>query len=107
MHSHSRFDLESHHILVAFGNKSVHLFFRKSERVAHLHACSCVVLEILYFCALSLEFFWRVECYVCFPVLKQLVDIFLVYVSALALSVGSVVTTEGYTLVEFYSEPFE
>ena len=107
MHSHSRFYLESHHILVALGYKSFNLLLGKSERVAHLHSSARIILEILYLTALGLQFLGSVECYIRLAGIEQLVHIFLVDVATFALSVRPVVASKGYTLVKLYTEPFE
>ena len=107
MYSHSRLNLEPHHILVALADESLHFLLGQSERVAHLHTCVGVILEVLDFPAFCLQFLGRVECDVCLAGIKQLVNILFIYVAAFALSVWPVVSSEGNTLVEFYAEPLE
>ena len=100
MNYHSRLNLESHHILITLGNKSLHLLLRKGKRIAHLHTCMGIILEILYLATLCLQLFGRVEGDVCLAAFKQLVNILLVYVAAFALSVWAVVSAERHTLVK-------
>ena len=101
------FDFEPNDILLSVFNKRIGFLFRHCQRVSHLHTCVCVVLEVFYFFAFSFQFLGCVEGDVSFSFRKQLVNVFLIYMSAFALSVWAVFSAYAYAFVEFYSEPFK
>ena len=103
----SRLYHEADGVLFAVGNHLLHLLGGDGQGVAHLHTCVGVVLEVLHLVALLLQLFRRVEGIVGLSGVEQLPDVFLVYITALALPVGTTVSTEADTFIEFYSEPFE
>ena len=53
--------LEAYYVLLAVGDTTLHFLLRQCERVGHLAACACVVLEVLYLGTLSLKLLGRVE----------------------------------------------
>ena len=103
----ARLDEETDHILLAFCDERVHFFLAERQRVAHLHSCACIVLEVLYFSAFRIEFLGRIEGDVGLAAFEELLNILLVNVATLALAIRSVVATEAHTLVELDAEPFE
>ena len=107
MHVNARLYQETHHILFAVGDTLLHLFARESERVGHLKTCVGVVLEVLYLRTLCLELLWSVKSDVCLAAVKQFLHIFFIYVAALALTVGSMLSAERHTFVKCYAEPLK
>ena len=57
----ARLHLEANHVLLAVGDATLHFLLRQCERVVHLAACACVVLEVLNLGTLSLKLLGRVE----------------------------------------------
>ena len=57
----ARLHLEAYYVLLAVGDATLHFLLRQCERVGHLTACACVVLEVLYLGTLSLKLLGRVE----------------------------------------------
>ena len=74
-HVASWFNLEAHHIVGAGVDEFLHFLGRKRERVAHTHTSGCVVLEVLDFATLCVEFFGGVECDIRLAVVEQLLHI--------------------------------
>ncbi len=103
----SRLYHEADGVLFAVDNHLLHLLGGDGQGVAHLQTCVGIVLEVLHLVALLLQLFRRVEGIVGLSGVEQLPDVFLVYITALALPVGTAVATEADTFIEFYSEPFE
>ena len=103
----ARLHLEAYGILHTVVDELSPLLFGQSQRVAHLHACGSVVLEVLHLGALCLQLFGCVEGIVSLAGLKQLVDVFLVDLAALALTVRTVASTEADAFVKLDSEPSE
>ena len=103
----SRFYLETNNVLFAIVYHSFNFLFGKCERVAHLHSCTGIILEVCNFVPFSFQFFWSVECYVCFPLVQELVYISFIDVTAFALAVRAMLSAESYTLVELNSQPME
>lgn len=101
------FDFETYDILVAACNALLHFFCRKGERVAHIAASGCVVLEVGSGFASCVEFFGRIEGNVRFSFSEELIYVFLVDFSAFALTVGAFVSSETYAFIEVDAEPFE
>ena len=92
---------EAHHILLSVGNQFIHLFLRQCQGVAHHTTGMGIVLEILDLGTLSLQFLGGIESDIRLTISQQLVYIFLIDMSALTLSVRTILAAEGYTLVEF------
>ena len=109
VHNHvpSRLNQEANHILLAFRNQLLDLFFGESQRVAHLHSGACIVLEILYLSAFGIEFLGCIKGDVGLAVVEKLVNILLVDVPALALAIRPLIASEAHTLVKFDAQPFE
>ena len=107
MHFDARFNHETHYILLAVVDATLHFFLREGERVGHLHTCLGIVLEILNLRTLSFKLLRSVECYVSLAVGKKLVDIFLIYGATLTLTIRAVVATERHSLVKLDTEPTE
>lgn len=103
----ARLHLEAYGILHTVVDELSPLLFGQSQRVAHLHACGSVVLEVLHFGTLGLQLLGCVEGIVSLAGLKQLVNVFLVDLAALALAVRTVASTEAHALVELNAEPSE
>ena len=103
----ARLHLEAYGILHTVVDELPPLLLGHGQRVAHLHACGSVVLEVLHLGTLGLELLGRVKGIVSLAGLQQLVDILLIDVAALALTVRTVASTEADTFVEFDSEPSE
>ena len=87
------------------GYEAVDLLAGQGKRVAHLHTCRGVVLEVLFFGARLFEFFGSVEGYVGATVVEQLTGVFAVDVAALALFVGTVFATFTHALVDADAQP--
>jgi hypothetical protein len=66
-----------------------------------------VVLEILDFGTLGFQLLGGVEGNVSLVGIQQLLNIFIIDVAALTLTVGTFVTSKGYTLVELDAQPLE
>ena len=107
VHLDARLYLEANNVLLAVGDAALHFLLRQSERVGHLAACMCVVLEVLNLGTLSLKLFRRVESDVSLVGSQQLLYIFLIYAAALALSVRTMFAAEAHALVELDAEPAE
>ena len=105
MHILSRLHLETHHILRTVGHQALHLFARHRERIAHLAACLCVVLKVLYLAALGFQLLGRIESDVSFPVVQQLVYIFFIDMLAFALSIRTVFSAKTHTFVKLNAQP--
>ena len=103
----ARLNLEAHYILVAVGYQSFNLFGRQCERVAHHHSRMGIILEVLYLLAFCLKLLGRVEGNVCLAGIEQLVDIFSVYRTTLALTVRTMLAAEADTLVKLNAKPSE
>ena len=103
----ARLYLEADNILFAVVDKCVDLLLSHGERVAHHHSRVGVILEVLYLVALGLQLFGSVERDICFSGFKKLVYIFLIYLTALALTVRTLVATETYAFIKLDSEPTE
>ena len=100
-------DKETHHVLFSAVNHALHIFGRQRQRVAHLHAGVRVVLEILDFRTLRLQFLRSVESHISLAVVKQLLDILPIDVAALRLAVGTEIAALADSFVKFYSQPGE
>ena len=74
---------------------------------AHGHAGGGIILEILYLCTLGIKLLWSIKCDVCLAIVEQLLHIPLIYITALALTVWSMVSSEAYTFIELYAQPAE
>ena len=107
MHFDTRFNHETHYILLTVVDATLHFFLRESKRVGHLHTCLGIVLEVLNLRTLSLKLLRSVECYVSLAVGKKLVDIFLIYGATLTLTIRAVVATERNSFVKLDTEPTE
>ena len=81
---------EAHHIFLALCNALLHFLRGERQGVAHLHACTRVVLEIRYFCAFLLQLLGCVEGDIRMPRVQQLLHILVVYLPALALAIRTV-----------------
>ena len=103
----SRIDLEADNKLLSVVNQTVHFFLRHRQRVAHLHTCVGVILEVLYLLASGFQLFRCVESNVSLAGIQQLTDVFLVNLTTLTLTVRAVFPTEADTFVELDSQPFE
>ena len=103
----SRFDQETNHVLLAFGYKSIDFFFWHYKRVAHLHSCACIVLEVFYFCTFCIQFFGCVKGDVGLSAVEKLLNILFIYVATFALTIWSVIASETHALVELDAKPFE
>lgn len=99
--------LETDHILLTVSNHPVDLLLRKGQRVTHLLTGMAVVLEVLHLSALCLQLLRGVEGDICLPGIQQLLHILLVDVTALTLTIGTFVATEGDTLVKLNTQPLE
>ena len=100
-------DLKSDNILLAIGDKLFYLLLWQGQRVTHLTASVAVVLEILYLLTLCLQLLWSVESDVCLVCIQQLLNILLIDVTALTLTIRTLVATKAHTLIKLYAEPFE
>ena len=78
----SRFDFESHHILLSVFDECIHLLFRHGEGVAHREARVCVVLEVGSVLTSCVQLLWRVESDIRLAVVEQHLYVFLVYLPA-------------------------
>ena len=107
LHFATRLYLEPHHVLMAAGYELLYLLGTEGERVAHLCACRCVVLEVLGLLAFLVKFLGGVECYVGLSFAEQLVYILAIYVTSFALAVWAVVASEAHTFVELDAQPSE
>ena len=109
IHQHiaSWLNLEADHILLAVGNTLFHFLFRHRQRVAHLSACACVILEILHFFTLLVQLFRRIECIVSLVCVQQHLHIFLVDVATLTLSIRSMISSKRNSLVKLDAQPLE
>ena len=103
----TRLDEEAYDILRACGYQRVDLFLRHGQRVAHFESRAGVILEIVDLLAFGLQFLRSVERYVCLAGVKELTDILLVDVAALALAIGTAVAAETDTFVKTDAEPAE
>ncbi len=106
-HVAARLNLEADHIFLAGVDKALHLLGGHCQRIAHLSARVCVILEIGYFGALCLKFLGSVEGDVGATAVKQHLDMLAVNVAALALLVGAERAAFAHTLVNLDSEPCE
>ena len=93
-------DLEAHHILLSVSNQLLHFLFRKCQRIAHLTTGMAVILEILDLLTLGLQLLWCIKGYVSLICIEQLLYIFLIDITTLALAIGSLVATKAYTFVK-------
>ena len=103
----ARLNQEANHILLAFRDELLDLFFGESQRVAHLHSCACIVLEVLYLSTFRIEFFGRIKGDVGLPVVEKLLNILLIYIATLALAIRPMIAAEAHALVELDAEPLE
>ena len=103
----SWFYFETYGILLAVCDELVHLFLRKGERIAHLHTGVGIILEILDFSTLGLQFLWSIKSDVSLAVVEKLLYIFLIDVTTLALTVRTMLTTEAHSLIKLDAEPLE
>ena len=103
----SRFYLETYGILLAVCDELVHLFLRKGERITHLHTGVGIILEILDFSTLGLQFLWSIKSDVSLAIVEKLLYIFLIDVTTLALTVRTMLTTEAHSLIKLDAEPLE
>ena len=103
----SGFNLETDDVLMAGSHQLLHFLLWKGQRVTHLTTGVGVVLEILDFGTLGFQLLGGVEGDVSLVGIQQLLNIFLIDVAALTLTVGTFVTSEGYTLVELDAQPLE
>ena len=103
----SGFNLETDYVLMAGSHQLFHFLLWKGQRVTHLTTGVGVVLEILDFGTLGFQLLGGVEGDVSLVGIQQLLNIFLIDVAALTLTVGTFVTSEGYTLVELDAQPLE
>ena len=94
MNLDTRLNLETYNILLTIGNALLNLLLRESKRVAHLTTGACVVLEVLYLGTLSLKLLRSIEGNVSLACFKQLLDILLVYSTALALAIWTMIAAE-------------
>ena len=99
--------LEAHHILMAGSHQLLYFLFGKRQRVAHLTAGVAVVLEILNLLTLLLQLFRGVEGNIGLAGIQQLLHVLLIDVAALALTVGTLVASEGNAFVELDAQPLE
>ena len=107
MHLDTGGDEEAHHILLAVGYHLAPLCLGERQRVSHLHAGACIILEILYLGALGVKLLGRVEGIISLAVGQELVYVLLVDVATLTLAVGTMVATEADALVKLDAEPLE
>ena len=107
MHGLTRFDLETHHILLSLVDELSGGLLAQGERVAHQHARMGIVLEILDFRTLGLQLLGGVEGIIGLARIQQLLHIFLIYMTPFALAIRPELAAEGHTLVELYAQPFE
>ena len=103
----ARLYLEPDDVLPAFGQQPLHLVSRQRQRIAHHTARRGIVLEILDFLPLGLQFFRRVEGDISLTGIQQLLHVFLVNVPAFRLTVRTMLPTETYSFVERNAEPTE
>ena len=66
-----------------------------------------VILEVLDLLVLLFQLLRSIEGDIGLAGIKELLDIFLIDVTALALAVGTMVTANADTLIELDAEPFE
>ena len=53
----SGFNQEADNILFAIGNEFVNFFFCQRQRIAHLHTCAGIILEVLNLSTFGIQFF--------------------------------------------------
>ena len=94
-------------MLLAGINQALYLVGGEAQRVAHRQARRCVILEIGDFLALGVELLGRVKGDVGLAVIKQLLDIVAIDVTALALLVRPEITALAHTFVNADAQPFQ
>ena len=99
--------LEAHDVLLTGLDETLGFFLAEHEGVAHGETGVGVILEVLHFFTLAVEFLGGVEGDVGLTGIEELAHVLLVDIATLALTVGTVVATEAYALVELNAEPLE
>ena len=99
--------LKTDNVLIARSNQLLDFLFGEGQRVAHLTACVAVILEVLNLGTLGLQLLRRIESDIRLTGIQQLLYIFFIDVATLALTVGTLVTTERNALVELDAQPLE
>ena len=102
-----RFNQETNHILLSFGDQSIHFLLRQGQGITHPHTGRGIVLEIGHLAALGIQFFRSIESNVSLTGIQQLLHILLVDVTAFRLAVRTIVSSKAHTLVELDAEPLE
>ena len=99
--------LEAHGVLRTVGDEAFGFFLPQCERIAHLHTCGGIVLEVTDFFALLLELFGRIEGDISLSFRQQLLHIFLINVATLALAIRPFISSEANAFIKVDAEPFE
>ena len=99
--------LETNHILPAFSNQRVHLFFGKRQRIAHLHTRRGIILEIGYLRTLGIQLFRSIEGDVSLACIQQHLYILLVYLTTFGLAVRPMFSSKADTFIKRNAQPFE
>ena len=114
MHILVRLYFETHDVFLALVNKRFHFLSRHGQRVTHLQARTCVILKIRYLSTLGLELFGRIKRDIRMTAVEQLFDVLMVYLTALALTVGTMLAhsfnltvTHAQTFVDTYTKPLQ
>ena len=102
-----RFDLETHYVLSTVGNQFIDLFLRHCKWVTHRITSRSIILEVWNFLSLGLQFFRSIECDISLAVIKQYFYIFLVNITALRLTIRTIISAETHTFIKLYAQPFE
>ena len=102
VHQHllTSLDLETYHVLPAVGNHLVHFLFRECQRVAHLTTGMTVILEILNLLTLGLQLLGCVKGDIGLIRVEQLLHIFLIDITTLALAIRTFVAAKRHAFVE-------
>ena len=103
----SWFYKKSYYILSTIVNECLNFILGHRKGIAHEHTRMAVILEILNLITLCFQFLWSIEGNICLACVKKHFDIFLVYVTPLALPVRTFLSANTHTLIELYSKPFK
>ena len=103
----SRLYPKSHNVGYASLLQFLALALSQCERVAHTHTGGCIVLKVLGTLTSLLQLLRGVVRLIGLTTIQQLTDILAVDVPALALAVGTILTSHTYTLVDMDAKPLE
>ena len=100
-----RLNKKSHHIFLSIINELLNLISGHSQRVAHLTASACIILEISHLATFCFQLFGSVKCDICLSVVEQLLHVATIDVATLRLTIRTVRATFSHTFVKFDAEP--